>query len=69
MLHLAFALASPSAPILPKLPASSTIVDTVKICPFEALQIAVATHKLRNQMYEEIKYICCSNFGITSLDR
>lgn len=54
MLHLAYALASPSAPILAKLPASS-IVGTVKISPLEALQIAVTTHKLRNQMYEEVK--------------
>lgn len=68
MLHLAYALASPSAPILPKPPASSTIVGTVKIAPLEALQIAVTTHKLRNQMYEEIK-IYCSNFRIASLDR
>lgn len=55
MLHLAYALASPSAPILPRLPASSAIVGTVKISPLEALQIAVATHKMRNQMYEEVK--------------
>lgn len=55
MLHLAYALASPSAPILPRLPASSAIVGTVKISPLEALQIAVTTHKMRNQMYEEVK--------------
>lgn len=55
MLHLAYALASPSAPILPKLPASFTIVGTVKVSFLEVLQIAVTTHKLRNQMYEEIK--------------
>lgn len=55
MLHLAYALASLNAPIVPKLPASSSIVGAVKMCPLEALQIAVTTHKLRNQMYEEIK--------------
>lgn len=55
MLHLSYALASPSVSILPELPVSSTIVGTVKIPPLEALQITVTTHKLRNQMYDEIK--------------
>lgn len=55
MLHLSYALASPSASILPKVPVSSTVVGTVKISPIEALQVAVTTHKLRNQMYEEIE--------------
>lgn len=55
MLHLSYALASPGASILPELPVSSTVVGTVKIPPLEALQIAVTAHKLRNQMYEEIK--------------
>lgn len=55
MLHLAYALASPNAPILPQLPDSSAITGTVKISPLGALQIAVTIHKLRNQKYEEVK--------------
>jgi len=31
------------------------LTGTVKISALGALQIAVTTHKLRNQMYEEIK--------------
>lgn len=53
--HLGYALASLSAPILPQLPASFTFIGTVKIPPLGALHLAVATHKLRNQMYEDIK--------------
>lgn len=70
MLHLAYVLASPGAPMLPQLPDSSALTGTVKISPLGALQIAVTTHKLRNQMYEEVKkYIYCRNFRIASLNR